>query len=335
MKNNIVYIIILSLCLSMLGCRKVNSDAINNEKKDILYIISLSGVGPYWEPLLNSAKKEAEARNYQLIVRSGVPGDYARPQKLINMMQEAIDQGALGIALAELVPGMLDVKAREAVEAGTKVITYDIDIKTQDNRLAYVGTDNYEAGIEMGKRAAQDLIDKGVTQGRLTTVTYSSSAQNMVDRYNGLKEGFQEVMGDDMESFDWCDWIINELSVSKAKEQLQSQIMNYKDLNVVFTLGTESVIVGTMEAIKSQNLQGKIYHYAFDYSPTLVDAVDQELVTGVIVQNSEEIGRTLISCLADAVEEKEIKDKYPIDVIWVEAKDLKEYGETLEDFNKE
>ena len=143
------------------------------------------------------------------------------------------------------------------------------------------------------------------------------------------------MMGENAESFLWCDWIINELSVSKAKEQLESQIMNYPDLNVVFTLGTESVIVGTMEAIKSQNLQGKIYHYAFDYSPTLVESVDKELITGVIVQNCEEIGKTLIQCLADAAQGKEIEEEYPIDVIWVEAKDLKEYGEKLKQLNEE
>ena len=335
MKNNMVYIIILSLCLLMTGCSKVNSVENTGDKRDKLYLISLSAIGPYWEPLLESAKKEAEARNYQLIVRSGYPGDSSRPQKLMEMMQEAIDQKASGIALAELVPGMLDVKAEEAMAAGAKVITYDIDIKTRENRHAYVGTNNYEAGVEMGKHAAQDLIEKGVTKGRLTTVTYSSSAQNMVDRYSGLKDGFNEIMGENAELFVWSDWIINELSVSKAKEQLESQIMNYQDLNVVFTLGTESVIVGTMEAIKSQNLSGKIYHYAFDYSPTLVEAVDQELITGVIVQNSVEIGKTLIRSLADAVEGKAIEDEYPIDVIWVEAKDLKAYGEKLEEFSDE
>lgn len=330
MKNSRIYVIILLLSLLVAGCNKANPLNTNTDEKNLLYLISLNGAGPFWEPLLESAKSQAEVRNYQLVVRYGYPGDSSRPQKLIEMMQEAIDQKASGIALAELTPGLMDIKAEEAMKAGIKVITYDIDIKTHDNRIAYVGTNNYEAGIEMGKRAAQDLLDKGVTEGRITTVTYSSSAQNMVDRYKGLKIGFDEVMGDNAKSFDWCDWIINELSVSKAKEQLEGQIMNYKDLNVVFTLGTESVIVGTMEAIKAQNLQGKLYHYAFDYSPTLVEAVNEGLITGVIAQNSIEIGKTVIDCLADAVEGKELEDEYPIDVIWIDAKDLKEYGDNLE-----
>lgn len=330
MKNSKIIALLISLCLIMTGCNRAVLVQKNTEKENVLYLISLNGSGSYWEPLLTSAKKQAEERNYKLIVRCGYPGDSSRPQKLIEMMQEAIDQRAAGIAFAELTPGLLDVKAEEAMKAGIKVITYDIDIKAHDKRNAYVGTNNYEAGLKMGKKAAQDLINKGVTHGRITTVTYSSSAQNMVDRYEGLKVGFDEVMGDNAKSFEWCDWIINELSVSKAKEQLESQLMNYKDLNVVFTLGTESVIVGTMEAIKAQNLQGKLYHYAFDYSPTLVKAVDEGLVTGVIAQNSVEIGKTVIDCMADAVEGKELDDEYPIDVIWIEAKDLKEYGEKLD-----
>ena len=325
-----IWAIGLAVCFFASGCGKQSSAALERQEEKNLYLIALNKEGPYWKPLIQSAQEQARERGYCLIVKAGLPGDSSRPQKLIEMVQEAIDQKADGIAMAALEPEMFDVKAAEAMAAGIKVVTYDTDIRNCVNRLAYIGTNNYEAGMELGRRGAEDLKNRGITGGKLTAVTYSGSAQNMTERYKGLKDGFNQAMGKEASRFTWCDWIINDLSVSRAKEQLETQIMSYPDLKAVFTLGTESVITGTMEAIKSQNLQGILYHYGFDYSPTLAAGVDEGLITGIVDQNCQMIGRTLVDKLADAVEGGEIGKDYLIDVTWIEAMDIKAYGEKSE-----
>ncbi|WP_138309955.1 MULTISPECIES: sugar ABC transporter substrate-binding protein [unclassified Clostridium] len=315
-------------CLS--GCSIRGNTGTGNGDGRTLYLITLNEKGPYWKPLIDSAKQRAQERGVRLVVKSGQPGDSSRPQKLIEMVQEAIDQKADGIAMAALEPEMFDVKAAEAMEAGIKVVTYDTDIRTNSNRLSYIGTNNYEAGKRLGQQGALDLKDRGITQGKLTTVTYSGSAQNMVERYRGLQDGFDEAMGEDAGHFTWCQWIINDLSVSRAREQLETQIMSYPDLRAVFTLGTESVITGTMEAIRSQKREGILYHYGFDYSPTLAAGVDEGLITGIVDQNSKAIGSLLVDKLSDAVNGQEINKEYPVDVTWIKAEDLKEYGKNQE-----
>ncbi len=325
-----IWAIGLAVCFFAAGCGRQSSAALEGQEGKNLYLIALNKEGPYWKPLIQSAQEQARERGYCLIVKAGLPGDSSRPQKLIEMVQEAIDQKADGIAMAALEPEMFDVKAAEAMAAGIKVVTYDTDIRNSVNRLAYIGTNNYEAGMELGRRGGEDLKKRGITEGKLTAVTYSGSAQNMTERYKGLKEGFNQAMGKEASRFTWCDWIINDLSVSRAKEQLETQIMSYPDLKAVFTLGTESVITGTMEAIKSQNLQGILYHYGFDYSPTLAAGVDEGLITGIVDQNCQMIGRTLVDKLADAVEGGEIGKEYLIDVTWIEAMDIKAYGEKSE-----
>ena len=67
-------------------------------------MITLNENGPYWKPLIDSAKQKAGERGIRLVVKSGQPGDSSRPQKLIEMVQEAIDQKADGIAMAALEP---------------------------------------------------------------------------------------------------------------------------------------------------------------------------------------------------------------------------------------
>jgi len=318
--------LVLATGAGLVGCANRGCTKTGNGDGPTLYLITLNENGPYWKPLIESAKEKAGERGVRLVVRSGQPGDSSRPQKLIEMVQEAIDQRADGIAMAALEPEMFDVKAAEAMKAGIKVVTYDTDIRSSGNRLAYIGTNNYDAGKKLGRQGALDLKKRGITGGRLTTVAYSGSAQNMVERYIGLKDGFNEAMGDNAVHFTWCQWIINDLSVSRAREQLETQIMSYPDLRAVFTLGTESVITGTMEAIRSQKLEGVLYHYGFDYSPTLEAGVDEGLITGIVDQNSEAIGSMLVDKLADAVAGQEINKEYPVDVTWIEAEDLKEYG---------
>lgn len=55
---------------------------------------------------------------------------------------------------------MFDRKIREAFREDIPVVTFDGDIKTKENRLAYIGTDNYQAGIKLGKKEQKSLKKK-------------------------------------------------------------------------------------------------------------------------------------------------------------------------------
>src|SRR5690554_4305628 len=309
MKKILRIIAILLVSMSLVACGSKESD----DKR--LYFVTLNDQGPYWIPLIESAKDTAKEKGYELVVKAGVAGDPSRPQKLMEAIQEGIDQNVSGIAMAALDPKMFDNKAFEAQERGIKVVTFDTDIATEGNRLAYIGTDNFNAGYTLGKNAAKDLKAKGINKGTLSTITYSGSAQNMIERYAGLKKGFNEEMGES-NSFKWLEWIINDLSASEAKNQLEAQMTSNSDLVSVFTLGTESVIAGTMEAMKSQNKSGELFHYGFDYSDTFLAGIDEGLITAIVDQNSSEMGKVIVEKLIEAVEGKKIDNNYPINVNW-------------------
>lgn len=330
MKNWKIGVLLVMIFLVSVSCSKKDAGKESKKEEHQLYLITLNDQGVYWEALIDSAKQQAKTRGYHLVIKTGVPGDSSRTQKLIEMMQEAIDQKVDGIAVAALDPDMFDQKAAEAMEAGIKIVTYDTDIRNHDNRLSYIGTNNYEAGKKLGKKGAEDLKKRGITKGSLTAVTYSGYAQNMVERYQGVKDGFKEAMGNYAQDFAWCDWIINELSVSRAREQFETRIISVPDLKAVFTLGTESVTAGTMEAIKAQKKQNKLFHYGFDYYPALKQGAEEGLITGIVNQNSAETGKLMIDKLADAVEGETLNKEYPVDVIWIGAEELIKYDENVE-----
>ena len=155
--------LVLAAGAGLAGCANQAGTGTGSGEGPMFYLITLNEKGPYWKPLIDSAKQKAGERGIRLVVKSGQPGDSSRPQKLIEMVQEAIDQKADGIAMAALEPEMFDVKAAEAMEAGIKVVTYDTDIRTSANRLSYIGTNNYEAGKRLGEQGALDLKKRGIT----------------------------------------------------------------------------------------------------------------------------------------------------------------------------
>lgn len=296
----------------------------SNGKK--LYIIASSDTGPFWTPLVAAAKERGAQSGYELVVRTGVSGDPARPQKMLEATQEGIDQKAVAIGLSAIDPDMFNRKAKEAQDAGIKVIAFDTDIKSPENRKSYVGTNNFEAGVTLGTKAAADLKAKGIKSGKISTMVFSGSTQNMIDRIKGAKEGFAKEMGADNANFKWLELIINDNNAGEGKRQFEAQIVANPELNVIFTFGVESVITGTMEAIRSQNKAGKIFHYGFDYSPTFEIGIKDGLITGIVDQDCKAIGTTLVDTMIAAAEGKEIKPVYPINVNWVEAKDIMAYG---------
>lgn len=342
MKKILVMLLMVSMLVgSLAGCSNGNkedkevtngnnTEATDSDDKEAknnkLYFVTLNDQGPYWMPLIDSAKKTAADNGYDLVVKAGVAGDPSRPQRLLEAVQEGIDQEVAGMALAALDPEMFDDKALEVKNNGIKLVTFDTDIATPENRLSYIGTDNYQAGAVLGKKSAEDMLQKGITSGSVTTITYSGSVQNMVERYQGLQDGFKEAMGENAENFTWLEWIINDLSASEAKRQLEAQMISNEDLKAVFTLGTESVITGAMEAIKSQNKQGVVLHYGFDYSDTFLSGIEDKLITAIVDQNCAEIGRTIINTLISSINNEEVESVYPIDVNWVVADELEEYG---------
>lgn len=117
-------------------------------------------VGSYWQPMQKAAIEEAEKLGYEIVIRTSAPNDAQKNEKHLGFIQEAIDEEAAGIAVAAIDPDMFDRKIREAFREDIPVVTFDGDIKTKENRLAYIGTDNYQAGIKLGKKEQKSLKKK-------------------------------------------------------------------------------------------------------------------------------------------------------------------------------
>lgn len=298
------------------------------EDGKLLYFIPIVDTGAYWSPMKKGAEDKAKELGYELVSKTTPPSEAQKNERHIGFVDEAISKKAAGIALAPMDPDMFDRKAKEAMDSGIKLVTFDADVKTEANRTAYIGTDNKLAGEELGRKGAEYLKAQGISGGSIGLVSTNLTQTTMTYRQEGIEKGFEEVMGADASNFKWLEPIQDNDQAAESKRLLEGQITSNSDMVAVFSLGSEGPDTGVMEAIKSQDKAGKIYHFGFDYTPTWENGIKDKLITGIVDQDAYNIGQKVIEVLVEAIEGKTVDTNYPVNVQWVEDKDIVEYGKT-------
>lgn len=102
-------------------------------------------------------------------------------------LDRAISAKPNGILISVADANVLQPSIDRAIAAGIPVITMDSDAPSS-KRLFFIGTNNYEAGVEGGKRLAQELKGKG------NVVVFAMPSQpNQTERLRGYKDALESL----------------------------------------------------------------------------------------------------------------------------------------------
>jgi ribose transport system substrate-binding protein len=118
------------------------------------------------------------------------PGEHTE-QEQIQIVQDLIARKVDGIAVAPSnAPAMARVLKR-AKDAGIPVITWDSDVLAEDKgmRAAYVGTKNYDIGVNLA-RLTRNLKPEG---GTICIQSGGASAANHNERMQGIRDTLSGV----------------------------------------------------------------------------------------------------------------------------------------------
>jgi simple sugar transport system substrate-binding protein len=80
--------------------------------------------------------------------------------EMVKAMQRAIAERVHGIAVSIIDPTAFDAPTSLALRHGIPVVSYNADGGKANPRLAYIGQDNYQSGLELGSRLVR-LVDGG------------------------------------------------------------------------------------------------------------------------------------------------------------------------------
>jgi len=279
------------LCLACVGCTEGNQpqggagspSAATNQpgsqpKSDFKIVILTNGSSPFWDACDRGLKDAGQELGVRVEL---VRNDATENGQIRRLEQLATQSDVKGVGVSVLegqAAGVLE-QMLALRRKGVKVITVDSD-GPREGREAFVGTNNLEAGKELGRLAAQ-LRPNG---GKAIAFVGILGAQNAQERIQGLREG----LGGAIELVDAMEDGVNE---SKARNNVTAAIQNHPDVNIL--AGIWSYNAPAITDVLAANGRRKDFTVvAFDAEPNAIVAMDQGMIDAMVVQNPYDMGYT-------------------------------------------
>ena len=139
---------------------------------------------PFFDFARDGCQKRAkELGNIECIYKGPVEHEPATQAQII---QDFITQKVDGLAISVADVAAMTKSIEAATAAGIPVITFDADAPGS-KRIAYIGTNNKEFGIALGKQLRQLRPDGG----KYAMVSGGPGAKNLAERVDGVREALK------------------------------------------------------------------------------------------------------------------------------------------------
>lgn len=141
---------------------------------------------PFFDQARDGCKKaEAESNGAFECMYIG-PGEHGGGEEAVQIVQDLVVKKVDGIVVSPANAAAMAVALKAAKEAGIPVLTFDADLlpENKDLRLAYIGTHNYEIGVNLAK-IVQSIKPKG---GKICIQSGGAAAANHNERMQGIRD---------------------------------------------------------------------------------------------------------------------------------------------------
>ncbi len=249
------------------------------------YKVITNGISPFWVSMgkgLEDAKRELSCS-----------ADWQGPNPAENTAQVNLFRTAVAAKVDGIAVSVIEAKAMapvidEAVGQGIPVITFDSD-SPDSKRMAYIGTNNFEAG----KIAGQETVKLFPGGGKLVAFVGNMGAQNAQERYNGMLEA---VKGHHIE-FLQAPFEDNK-DKGKARKNVEDAITRYQGQGLSGLVGLYSYNgPAIVSAVQQAGLRARMKIVCFDGEPETLNNLSKGLVDVTVVQKPYEFGRLSIKLL--------------------------------------
>ena len=248
------------------------------------------------------------------------PGEHTELEQ-IQIVQDLISQGVDGIAVAPSNAPAMAKALERAVDAGIPVMTWDSDLLEEDKaiRTTYVGTKNYDIGVDLA-RIAMDLNPDG---GTVCLQTGGAAAANHNERLKGIRD---TLSGEDMGEAPgtmlsgeggWTEVsgcpLITDDDGNKAVQGLTDILAKEPDLTAFISTGAftqwfDNAYRQAVEPYAEEIASGDLTVVVADTLPMQMAQLQDGLSDGQVGQRPFEMGYRAMYILKDIAEGEEVED---------------------------
>ena len=226
---------------------------------------------PFWDAVrvgLDDAAKEFNVE-VELMRNDGSTGGQIRRLEQVGAQREV--KGVMVSVVEPSASGIID-QMKSLRAKGVHVIAVD-SVGPMESREAYIGTNNLEAGRNLGKAAAQ-LLPQG---GKVIAFVGIRSAQNAQERVNGFKEG----AGAKIQVIDVME---DSSDVNKARRNVAAALQNHRDVKMLVGIWSYNA-PAIVDEVKAAGKRSKLKLVTFDAEPNTLLALKDGMLDVTAVQN--------------------------------------------------
>ncbi len=179
-----------------------------------------------------------------------------------------------GIAVTAAEAVALTPAIDKAIAAGIPVVTFDSDAPNS-KRLAFVGTNNYNAGFTAGEALAGWLGGKGEVG-----ISTFPGPDHLRSRVEGFTAGLQRF-GPEIRIIATVN---DEGDVARAETQITAMLQANPGITGIFCAhGNPGP--GAAAAVRNLGRKGKVQILAFDFSTPVIELIESGEIRGTVGQN--------------------------------------------------
>src|SRR5207244_1831863 len=162
------------------------------QAKYVFALVPKNMNNPFFDQARDGCKKaEAESKGAFQCMYIG-PGEHGGGEEQVQIVQDLVAKKVAGIAVAPANAAAMAVALQAAKAAGIPVLTWDSDVlpENKDLRVAYIGTHNYEIGVNLAKLAMKAKPKGGticIQSGGAAAANHNERMQGIRDTLSGAK----------------------------------------------------------------------------------------------------------------------------------------------------
>lgn len=287
--------------MNIAGCQTSADDT--NEPDDAgeslqIAVIPKGTTHEFWKAIHAGAEKAAHELDVDVIWQGPQKEDDRQMQ--IQVVQNFISRGIDAIVLAPLDSRSLVGPVEAAVRRGIPVVVIDSGLDSEAH-TSFIATDNYQGGRMGGERLAE-LIGG---EGRVVMLRYQEGSASTTNRERGFLDALREHAPD-------AELLVDNMYAGATMEralQVSQNILNrFSEIDAIWT-PNESSTQGMLRALETSGRAGDVRFVGFDVNQTLLDAMREGKLDGLVVQDPFAMGFEGVRTAVDIVQGRDVEEK--------------------------
>ncbi|WP_068673454.1 sugar ABC transporter substrate-binding protein [Oceanobacillus sp. Castelsardo] len=303
MKKNFAFLLFsLALLLTACSTDSTSTEETGNSEKssgDSSYnigVVLMSVSSEYWKMTMAGAKDAAEELGVNVEVLG--PTEETKFEEQVKIVEDQISKGVDALVIAASLPEAMQPALSKAKEAEIPVVLIDANVESFEDKVTFIGTENYDAGKLAGEYAKEQF---NLQDGDKVAIIRGQLGAKVHDERAG---GFQDALKDLDIEFNIQDAQSDRV---KAVNLMENILTSTPEIKLVFAT-SDDMALGAYKGLENSE-KTDLPLIGFDGTPDGLNAVQDGFMQANIAQDPYNMGNTGVESAVSALKGEEVEER--------------------------